>query len=175
MAVCRGVLLVVLGLTGLEAWPACAGTSIVVHFAPFPSAEVAGHAEARVNWLDADPHDDAACTESFAALELQHYLRKMTGRKDDFTVVGDQRTPAGELILVGSPASNALAGKLAAALGASTDAIAGLGPEGYRIKTAMVDGRRVTLVAGGGRVGTLYGAYDLLSPPGLPLVQPRGV
>ena len=39
----------------LAAWPACADTAIVVNFGPYPSAEAAGHAEAQVNWLDADP------------------------------------------------------------------------------------------------------------------------
>jgi hypothetical protein len=150
------------GLAGFAARPASADTSIVVHFAPFPSAEAAGHAEAKVDWLDADTRDDRACTESFAALELEYYLRKVTGHADDFAVVGDEKTPDGELVVVGSPKSNAVAAKLAAALGTSDEAIARLGEEGYRIKTAEVAGRRVTLVAGGGRVGTLYAVYDLL-------------
>jgi hypothetical protein len=153
---------VVLGLTMFAVRPAWADTSIVVHFAPFPTAEAAAHAEATVNWLDADLRDDTACTESFAALELQHYLRKMTGRGDDFAILGDDKTPEGELIVLGSPKSNAVAARLAMALGTSDEAIARLGAEGYRIKTGDVAGRRVTLVAGGGRVGTLYGVYDLL-------------
>ena len=48
-----------------------ADTAILVNFGAHPSAEVAGHAEARVNWLDAERDDDTVCTECFSALELQ--------------------------------------------------------------------------------------------------------
>lgn len=137
-------------------------TVIVVDFGSHPSAEVAGHAEAKVNWLDADTTDDIVCTECFAALELQRYLRKMTGNAAEFAIVDDDGKNQGELILVGGPASNAESRRLASALGLDQERLAELGPEGYRIKSFVIDGRRVTLIAGGGRVGTLYGAYDLL-------------
>jgi len=111
------LLLVALTLASLAARPVRADVSIVANFGPYPSAEVAGQAEAQVNWLDADPRDDTVCTESFAVLELQHYLREMTGRKHDFAIVAAQKVPEqGELIVVGSPASNAAAAKLATAL-----------------------------------------------------------
>lgn len=155
-------LAVAIGLASFAARPAPADTSIVVRFSPFPSAEAAAHAEAKVDWLDADTRDDAACTESFAALELQRYLRKMTGRSGDFAITGDDKMPAGEVIEVGSPRSNAVAARLAPAIGTGAEAIARLGDEGYCIKTGEEAGRRVTLVAGGGRVGTLYAVYDLL-------------
>lgn len=164
-------------------WPAGAASCIVVDFGPHPSAEAAGHGEAGVDWLDADPTDDTVCTQCFAALELQHYLRKLTGRPEDFPIVDDdpwenetgpifRSGPEGashradpsssDVVLVGGPASNAAARTMAPTLGVNPDRLAELGPEGYLIKSAAVDGRRVTLVAGGGRVGTLYGAYDLL-------------
>ncbi len=139
-----------------------ADTVIVVNFGPHPSAAVASRAEAKVNWLDAERGDDTVCTECFAAVELQRYLRKMTGRKDDFAIVDDEGAPEGELILVGGPASNALTRRLASAIGVDAKQLVKLGREGYRIKTATADGRRVTLIAGGSRVGTLYGSYDLL-------------
>ena len=139
-----------------------ADTAILVNFGAHPSAEVAGHAEARVNWLDAERDDDTVCTECFSALELQRYLRKMTARKHDFAIVDDETASKGELILVGGPASNAVSRRLASAIGVTAKQLVKLGREGYRIKTATVDGRRVTLIAGGSRVGTLYGGYDLL-------------
>jgi len=155
--------------------PVRADTLIVVNFGPHPSARpiggacfpcptewAAAEAEAKVNWLDADTSDDVVCTECFAAMELQRYLRKMTSRADDFAVVDDDAQPEGELILVGGPASNAASRRLASALGVDAKALAGLGREGYRIKTATLDGNRVTLLAGGSRVGTLYAVYDLL-------------
>ncbi|MHC4181039.1 MAG: DUF4838 domain-containing protein [Planctomycetota bacterium] len=148
---------------------------IVVNFGPYPSAEVAGSSEAKVNWSDADTADDTVCTECFAAGELQRYLRKMTRRREDFAVVDDDLAPGGELILVGGPASNAASRRLALALGVDPKGTAKLGPEGYRIKTATPNGRRVTLVAGGGRVGTLYGTYDLLHRLGCRWFAPGAV
>ncbi len=139
-----------------------AETTIVVDFGRYSSAQIAGHSEADVNWLDADTADDTACAECFAALELQRYLRKITGRRDDFAIVDDDTTPGGELILVGGPTSNAASRCLASALGVDAKQLTELGPEGYRIKSGTVDGRRATLIAGGSRMGTLYGAYDLL-------------
>lgn len=136
--------------------------SIVVDSGRYPTAEAASSAEAEARWLDADPSDDTVCTESFAALELQRYLRRITGREDDFPIVGDQSLPDGELILIGGPVSNAASRKLADALGVKDQELASLGPEGYRIKTKVLANRTVTLIAGGGRAGTLYGVYDLL-------------
>jgi len=161
-ASCNCSAITVLILSILVVVPVQADTSIVVNFGPYPSAEAAGNSEDKVDWLDADPRDDAVCTEAFAALELQKYLRKMTGREDDFAIVDDDRTPEGELILVGSPAGNAATRRLATKLGVTPEEIEKLGAEGYRLKTAEADGRRATLIAGGGRAGTLYGVYDLL-------------
>ncbi|MBN1396244.1 MAG: DUF4838 domain-containing protein [Pirellulales bacterium] len=141
---------------------ASADTSIVVNFGPYSSAQAAGNSEAEVDWYDADRTDDAVCTEAFAALELQRCLRIMTGRHNDFNIVDDDSIPEGELILIGSPAGNAAAAKMAGQLDINVGEIAKLGREGYRIKTATTDGRRITLIAGGGREGTLFGVYDLL-------------
>jgi len=140
-----------------------ADSAIVVNFGRHPSAEAAAQSEDQVDWLDADPADDTVCTECFAAVELQHYLRKMTGREQDFHIVDDDETlRQGEMILVGGPASNAASRGVAGRLGVDAKQLAGLGREGYHLKTATIDGRRITLVAGGSRVGTLYGCYDLL-------------
>lgn len=40
--------------------------------------------------------------------------------------------------------------------------LSGLGPEGYVIRALSVDGRRATVIAGGGDSGALYGAFHLL-------------
>jgi hypothetical protein len=152
-----------------------AGTTIVVNFGPHPSAEVAGKSEAKVNWLDADKSDDTVCTECFAALELQHYLRKMTKDPDNLPIKDDDRDPATAAFVVGGPASNAVARARAAALGIRAEDVARLGPEGYRIKTGIADGKRTVLIAGGGRVGTLYGVYDLLHRLGVRWFAPGDV
>lgn len=147
---------------------------IVVNFGPYASPEAAALSEDKVNWLDADTGDDTVCSECFAAVELQSYLRKLTGRTTDFEIVDDDATTQGELILVGGPASNALARKLSPALGADATSLAALGPEDYRLKTGDADGRRITLIAGGSRVGTLYGVYDLLHRLGCRWFGPDG-
>lgn len=48
--------------------------SILVNPGNLASIEEAGHAEEQVDWWDGDLSDDNACTESFAALELRHFL-----------------------------------------------------------------------------------------------------
>ena len=60
---------------------------IVVNYGKYPSAREAALDEKNVNWTDADLTDDTICTASFAATELQHYLRRMTDRPEDFTVI----------------------------------------------------------------------------------------
>ena len=159
----------------LAAATAYADTTIVVNCGRFPSAPIAGGAEAEVNWLDADASDDTACTECFAALELQRYLRKITGRADDFVIADDDKTPQGDLILLGGVTSNSLSRSLAGGLGVDAPKLAALGPQGYCIKTGTIDGRRVTLVAGDQRVGTLYGVYDLLHRTGVRWFAPGEV
>ncbi|MBN2295824.1 MAG: S-layer protein [Pirellulales bacterium] len=139
-----------------------ATTTIVVNIGPFESVEAAAQAEERVDWFDADMTDDIACTQCFAAMELQRFLREATGLAGNFAVVKDAGMPEGELILLGGPDSNRLTKRFAQKLGIDAGQLKRLGPQGYRIKTETIDGRRVTVVAGGGRVGTLYGAYDLL-------------
>ncbi len=142
-----GTLAAAVVLGTVDGCVALAETTIVVDCGPFPSSAEAAGAEDRVNWLDANHRDDTACTESFAALELQRYLRRMTGRGDDFAVAS--REPArGDLIRVGGAGARKIAAEL--------------GPEGYWIRSNAGDGRRVTSLCGGGRVGTLYAAYDLL-------------
>ena len=140
---CLAVLLLVPAVAGLAA----AGTTIVVDPKPFASVEAAAVAEAKVDWLDADPIDDTACTQAFAALELQHFLRNMTGRQADFALAPDPAATQGDILRLGL---------------APTEERAKLGPEGYRIRSLLVAGRRLTTIEGGGRVGTLYGAYALL-------------
>lgn len=141
-----------------------AATTIVVNWgAKHALAEKAANAEEQVDWRDPEAAAPTACTHAFAAVELQHYLRKMTGCGYDFPIAGDQPgLPSSDLILLGNPATNAQTRAMAARLGIDTQSWAALGPEGYRIKSATVDGHRVLVIAGGGRVGTLYGVYDLL-------------
>jgi len=151
----------VLALVACAAGSAAAEWTIVVDSGPFPTAQAAAGVEEQVNWLDADRADDTACTQCFAAMELQRYLRRMIGRSNDFAVVGHAQLPAsGDLVLVGQP--TAATRGLFDALGVGAERLSTLGPEGYSLKSAVTKGRRVVVVAGAECVGTLYGAYDLL-------------
>ena len=115
----RGIVSVVcFGFTLSVSLPVCvssAATTIVVDCGRFASAAVAGEAEEQVDWLDADQADDTACTQCFAAVELQRYLRRMTGRNDDFNLVDDdaELPTAGDLIFVGKPGLKAIASRVA--------------------------------------------------------------
>jgi hypothetical protein len=113
----------------LAAVTACVDTTLVVNFGPFPSAEVAGHAETEVDWLDPQSENATACTESFAALELQKYLRQITGRTNDFSIVSTASVPRGELLLIGGPASNATTRQLAGELGVDAAKLTAVGNE----------------------------------------------
>src|SRR5262249_4701008 len=48
--------------------------TIIADPGPFGSIEAAAQAEQRVEWRDSDHRADAACTRSFAATELRHFL-----------------------------------------------------------------------------------------------------
>ena len=136
---------------------------IVVNLGDYDSAEAAAHDEANVNWRDGDYRDDTICTESFAAVELQHYLRAIHGATSGFAIIDDNApAPAGDTVLIGGPDSNAMVALHAQLLGVEGAALDTLGPEGYIIKTVSRGKGRFTWIAGGGRVGTLYGVYDLL-------------
>jgi hypothetical protein len=159
---------------------AASETLIYVNVGLYRSADVTGHAEEQVKWNDDDLSDDMVCTESFAALELQHYLQQLTGRYNDFDTVKDTSPLSkGNLILVGSPASNLILrerseelGLDLKKLGVSEKNLVGLGADGYCIRSLVVDGRRITILSGSSRVGTLYAAYDLLQRLGCRWVVP---
>ena len=144
--------------------PALPATTIIVDFGPHASAREAGYNEANVTWGDADEADDRVCTEAFAACELQHYLRKITGAPEDFGIVN-----------AGAPVSDDVVLRVGRAAGLAAEELQALGPEGYVIRSARRDGRRVILVAGGGRVGTLYGVYDFLHRLGVRWYAPGEV
>ena len=132
----------------LTAHGVAAPITIVTNLGKYADAQTAAHDEASVNWLDADQTDDTICTECFAAVELQHYLRKMTGRGEDFVIVDDGGKLTGDAIVVGQ--AQAIAD------------VAELGREGCRIVRTRRQGKEALAVVGGSRIGTLYGVYDLL-------------
>src|ERR1035437_10892116 len=61
-------------LLSINSYKAAAQVSILVNKGKFGTIEEAANADDKVNWIDADRTDDRACTESFAATELMHFL-----------------------------------------------------------------------------------------------------
>ncbi len=136
---------------------------IVVNYGRYPSAEAAAFDEKNVIWTDADLSDDTVCTASFAAVELQHYLRKMTGRNDDFAIIKPEMLPsAGDGVAVCLATFKELKDSFLTELQPGLDEEEELGEEGYLIRTLRVSGHPSILVAAPGRMGLLYGAYDFL-------------
>jgi hypothetical protein len=95
--------------------------------------------------------------QALAAREIRRYFYLRTGSL--IPVVATDRIPAGA-------AGFAIARKddsrfLEAVDEPTRKAVGGLGPEGYLLRTAVRDGRKLLLVAGGDDAGTLYGAYKV--------------
>ena len=129
----------------------------------FRSVEAAANGENVVNWLDRDPADDSACTESFAAIELAKFLPKCVSlAPEQITISGALTLPSqGDVFLLGSVNSNPLiAERLSESPDFKTD-------QSYCIKSYIESNRTVTIIQGSGRVGTLYGVYDYLKMNGI--------
>ncbi len=86
-------------------------------------------------------------TLTIATRELQHGIAGMTGAKPALSATVQQGA-----LLLATPASSL-------ALPVKTD---GLGDEGYAIRSTMVDGKAVTLIAANSDIGLLHGAYHWL-------------
>ncbi len=161
---------------------------IVVNRGEYPTAEAAAGDEANVGWDDGQDADDVVCTECYAAVELQRYLREMTGETAGarFAIVDDDQVPpGGELILLGNLHTNKAIAEWGPKLGITGATFADLGPEGYVIKcrgnagsstgsAARATGR-IMLIGGKGRIGTLYGVYGLLDRLGVRWLSPGAI
>ncbi|MCE5228262.1 DUF4838 domain-containing protein [bacterium] len=133
------------------------GASIVVNLGSFTSARQAVDARGDVDWSVAESPGTIVCTEALAALELQHYLAKMTGLPESaFPIIDDDQKVGGPTILVGNPRSN----KQVANRTDGMDWAPGTSPQSYRI-IGNPENKTIILL-GNDRVGTLYAAYRYL-------------
>src|SRR5512139_2530077 len=109
-----GSLVAVLLLACSAGGAAAERVTIIANPGPFGSIAEAAAAERRARFDDADPADDAACTECFAALELRHFLAACTGVNEaDFELSPPNRLPPeGRVFILGSRRSNPLIGEL---------------------------------------------------------------
>ena len=113
-------------------------------------------------WLRYVPQDSTsritqlvAAADSDVQTATRDELRRgLAGVQGAVPAAGASVTRAGAL-LVGTPASS----PQIARLGLDLD---GLGDEGYRVRSAVVDGHATTVVAANTDVGALYGAFHVL-------------
>lgn len=142
------------------------GVTIVCNPGPFTSVEEAASGEEKVNFRDDNPADENACTECFAAVELRKFLARCVGRPETTFVLtrAEKLLPEGDVILLGTRSSNPLIAEIKPP---SPDLDAASSVEAYRLDVLKRDGRRVIVIEGKGRIGTLYGAYAMLERMGM--------
>jgi len=142
--------------------------TIVADPGRFGSIEAAAAAADLVDWWDADPADDEACTESFAAVELLRLLPRALGVAEHQVRLGTPREglPArGDVILIGPRVARAFAFSRPTT-GAAERA------DAFRLAAASRGARTVVVIEGVSRSGTLAGAYALLERLGMRAHQP---
>ena len=132
-------------------WVACAtparaedGYDLWLRYRPLPAAQ-ADAVASRATTVVRDEDDE---TIRLAAAELERGLSGLTGRR---IAGGDLGEGA---IVIGTARS--------ARITALQLPLAGLGPEGYLVRSVTVEGRPVTVIAADRPVGVLYGAFRLL-------------
>ena len=140
--------------------------TIVVDPGRLGSIAQAAVAEAKVNWWDDELADDAACTESYAAMELQRFLAlALHVPASEIALATPAQLPAkGRVILVGSAGETWLARALPAA---AAPTFAPAAAESFHLRDFDDGGRTVTVILGRDRVGALYGVYAYLEKLGV--------
>jgi len=144
--------------------------TIIVNFGAYPSAEAAAEASDKVDWFGSDDAAATVCTESFAAVELRHYLCLICGvdgsDPGQFPIRSDREAVPGDALIVGSAASNRQTTAFGRDLGPAP------GPEGFRIRRVARAGAESVVLCGSDRTGTLYAVYDFLGTLGVRWFSP---
>ena len=131
---------------GLWTAPARAedGYDLWLRYRPLPTAQASAVAERATSVV----RDEMDPTIELAAAELVRGITGLTGRA---VAAGNVATGA---IVIGTARS--------ARIAALRLPLAGLGDEGFVVRSATVDGKPVTVVAANRPIGVLYGAFRLL-------------
>ena len=131
---------------GLWTAPARAedGYDLWLRYRPLPTAQASAVAERATSVV----RDETDPTIELAAAELVRGITGLTGRA---VAAGNVATGA---IVIGTARS--------ARIAALRLPLAGLGDEGFVVRSATVDGKPVTVVAANRPIGVLYGAFRLL-------------
>lgn len=158
-----------------KATDAASGTdsriTIVACPGPFGTLEQAAVAEKRVDWWDGDLTDDNACTESFAALELRHFLARCLGRPETeiHLATPDAIPDKGDVFLIGSALIDGTPSnpRMASCPEAADREFTPSTSESFRIHTFANDDQTITVIKGSDRIGALYGVYAYLEVLGV--------
>jgi len=101
--------------------------------------------------------------DDFAAERLQGWLKEESGVEVGIRVADEDDSPEEScVVLVGSPASNALVRKLVVEAKLELD-VAKLGDQGYVARRIHHGGRDWVLLAGGGRDGAIHAVADMVN------------
>jgi len=98
-----------------------------------------------------------AAIEHLAVNELHSYLGRLTGQRILIVPSANRANAGGRIFVVGTAESHPLIAELGSKFSA-----AALGDEGYRLCKVERGGKPLTVIAGGGPSGVLYGVYRLL-------------
>ena len=122
-------------------------------------------------WMRYDPIPDSArlsqCRNTFTALliatwspteeSIKNELINVIGGLTKSTIPLVNSVDRDGILVVGTPQNSPLIASLPWA-----KEIATLGPEGYSIRSIIMNGHAVTVIASTGKLGELYGSFDLL-------------
>jgi hypothetical protein len=100
----------------------------------------------------------------WVAGEIQRYVRMLSGAELPIVAVGEPNPCPLTELLIGSPASNPLIGKLQEAKQVD---FAGLKPDGFILKSVRHGGTTALVVGGNDDRGLMYAAYDLIERLGV--------
>lgn len=143
--------------------PVLSAVIIVVNSGDFETVEEAAYSEKKVDWWDANSEDDTACTESFAAMELELFLPQCVAIKPEMIRFADtSKMPADEdVFLVGTRISNPLIRTyVPKEPDLKTD-------QSFAIRSVKRNNRSVIVIEGKTRIGVLYGVYEYLRQSGI--------
>ena len=145
--------------------PLSKALTILVDPGPFGSVDSAAVSESRIDDWSAASAQATACTESFAAIELRRFLARAMGwTKPASRSRAPTRCPPAATCSCSPSGASASAPRLAPAAPPRGRPRT---PDGFTLRGLRRDGRRVFVIAGQSRSGTLYGAYAFLEALGL--------
>ncbi len=142
--------------------------TIVMDLGSFPDVERANAAVDQVNWFDENYADDAICINALAAIELRHYLARISGQPDaKIPVVDDDMPVQGTIIFLGHPKERQSFAELAKKVKRRWNKAKSKNREGFRLDSFSTEIQNFLALSGRSQIGTLYAAYALLDRLGV--------